>query len=1310
MEKIAQYPHRLAAFMALAVLFSVVPLSAVVVYETIIIGRSQSSAANPSIDITAGAVQTVYQNGVPHTDSKGNLRTTFGPDSFFPNGIYYPSSGSLASIGNAGFNSVILTSSQDPNTFLSEASTSGVKLIPNVQDSGHCQGVPSSPVRLPQYLLGLKSNPNVFAWHLWDDSLVCHSVAANTSLTVGVGPDPTPTYNFLTNEVSTYQPQTTQPFFQADSGPFNSSWISWWNKFSQIGNATVHYNYPVTTTFLASSGSTRIAANPSLTDKIAGRLSLLISSISSIFNSTANKFKVGRVYAATSPSLTFNWGQPTGYAEFSDGSKSSNCSGTGASCSTPSFTYWPGSNILYNVRVNGAGGPILKTSNVTADSNGQAQATWSWRYEVILYQASTIIQDDKSYTGTNITYDSTKNLLPNTDYLIKVCAPDCSSGVVWFTTTQTTPTPSVSPSVSPTPTAASCSYSFSPNSVAAGGTVVVSIATGTASDTFLASINPGGASGTRLGTGNISLTAPTTAGSYTVAARDDTTKTLCSTANPNLTVSSQKQYVYWVHISGQLDSSCCLEVNPSAPTTSTNYTFTLNTVPDSRGYQGVVCSPDCNSPVVWSGAVTFAPNQQGGKVNLTPSGSTTPPSTAPHGSFKGIADLAASQSAAVNFSKPSWFVLQDWAGSFFGTNWRFPTKQEARSMAYTTIIHGATGLFHFAWDSAIIRADCTQGVVGISPNTQTSYSGTCLTADSTQVTGSKNLWSALDASQNGINREILSLSPILLSPTVSDSYKVYVDQTPISTAPIRTMLKKYNGQYYLLAVNIDNATIATNFQFPGKNFSNAEVMFEGRNAVLVSGNSITETFGPFDVNVYKLTTTTTISPLVVSSRQICSLLGQNQTNVGIGGQDGGTSLKIGNESFWTFGDSLNLNKGLFLPNSIARTSATDASGCIPLTSKASGTVATALLNKQPDELFVWPDGMVSLDNSNGYFYYMSVRACKLPEACTFNSLGGSWKVRGIGLAKFDAATETAQRIGNCSPVTNCLFWQETDGSGIQIAGATATVDSNYVYVFLNESPDGVNQVAARLSRVPVGQIENKTAYQYWDGTNWVGVLRDSNRIMSFPGNFNGVSVAYNQFLGKWVAIYTTNDFSAVAAKMASSINGPWSSDDAILVDCKSVFPTAVGLKCYFGRQHPEFISNSGATNYVTYSNTSTYQVWLHQINFQATALPSPTPTPSPTPLVDSDHDGFPDTVEQYMGTDPTKACSLPGNINAWPPDFNNDGKVGFADLVLFAQHYNTKVGDANYNKRFDLDADGKIGFSDLAIFGTYYNKTCTPGT
>src|SRR3990172_13165891 len=51
-----------------------------------------AEASGPSwIDVTSDAVQTVYQGGVPHTDSAGNPRLTYDPTaSFFPIGIYSP--------------------------------------------------------------------------------------------------------------------------------------------------------------------------------------------------------------------------------------------------------------------------------------------------------------------------------------------------------------------------------------------------------------------------------------------------------------------------------------------------------------------------------------------------------------------------------------------------------------------------------------------------------------------------------------------------------------------------------------------------------------------------------------------------------------------------------------------------------------------------------------------------------------------------------------------------------------------------------------------------------------------------------------------------------------------------------------------------------------------------------------------------------------------------------------------------------------------------------------------------------------------
>ena len=276
------------------------------------------------------------------------------------------------------------------------------------------------------------------------------------------------------------------------------------------------------------------------------------------------------------------------------------------------------------------------------------------------------------------------------------------------------------------------------------------------------------------------------------------------------------------------------------------------------------------------------------------------------------------------------------------------------------------------------------------------------------------------------------------------------------------------------------------------------------------------------------------SPLVASENQICSLLGANQQSVGIAGQDGGTSILAFGKSYWTFGDTM-APGGVwpFIPNNIASSTDFEASDCLLMTTKSSSGQATALLPTVSGELTVWPDGMAY--NGNPFFihfYYISVRIC---SNCSSEAFGPStpFKVQGIGLAKFYSSMGSI-RIGNCSPVSNCLFWHEGGGYGFQIAGATAIVDGDYVYIFLNESPNGVDQVAVRLARVLKTQIEDKNAYQYWNGSSWVGSLTQSARIMEFGGYFNGVSVAYNSFLAKWTAVYTTDNFTKVA--IISAIN------------------------------------------------------------------------------------------------------------------------------------------------------------------------------
>ena len=89
--------------------------------------------------------------------------------------------------------------------------------------------------------------------------------------------------------------------------------------------------------------------------------------------------------------------------------------------------------------------------------------------------------------------------------------------------------------------------------------------------------------------------------------------------------------------------------------------------------------------------------------------------------------------------------------------------------------------------------------------------------------------------------------------------------------------------------------------------------------------------------------------------------------------------------------------------------------------------------------------------------------------------------------------------------------------------------------------------------------------------------------------------------------------------------------------------------------------------------------------------------------LDTDKDGFTDTKELFMGTDPNKVCG----VNAWPPDIDGDQAVTILDMTNAANSYNTKIGDPKYNKRYDMDTDGAITIADLNIIASYFLQRCT---
>jgi Ca2+-binding EF-hand superfamily protein len=55
---------------------------------------------------------------------------------------------------------------------------------------------------------------------------------------------------------------------------------------------------------------------------------------------------------------------------------------------------------------------------------------------------------------------------------------------------------------------------------------------------------------------------------------------------------------------------------------------------------------------------------------------------------------------------------------------------------------------------------------------------------------------------------------------------------------------------------------------------------------------------------------------------------------------------------------------------------------------------------------------------------------------------------------------------------------------------------------------------------------------------------------------------------------------------------------------------------------------------------------------------------------------------------------------------DGDCDVDTADIMLVASHWDTRVGDAQYVQRYDLDNDGDIDIVDIMRVVAHWGETC----
>lgn len=216
--------------------------------------------------------------------------------------------------------------------------------------------------------------------------------------------------------------------------------------------------------------------------------------------------------------------------------------------------------------------------------------------------------------------------------------------------------------------------------------------------------------------------------------------------------------------------------------------------------------------------------------------------------------------ADVRESKPVWLIV----GAFetpgpYGQAFpfRFPTPEQLRACVYSGIIHGATGIIYFTWDTYVPRDG---SVIGMAPDPKPAYTPNPkqegytnpTPATPMQLTASRALW---DAARQ-INLELAELTPFLFTPTAGPEFQctLAIEGKAPTATPLRVLPKPISAsEYLLLTVNQDDAVLKATYKF-SRPLARVETLYENQLPLQLEPDAkqFELTYEPFAVHVIRV--------------------------------------------------------------------------------------------------------------------------------------------------------------------------------------------------------------------------------------------------------------------------------------------------------------------------------------------------------------------------------------------------------------------------------------------------------------------------
>jgi hypothetical protein len=116
----------------------------------------------------------------------------------------------------------------------------------------------------------------------------------------------------------------------------------------------------------------------------------------------------------------------------------------------------------------------------------------------------------------------------------------------------------------------------------------------------------------------------------------------------------------------------------------------------------------------------------------------------------------------------------------------------------------------------------------------------------------------------------------------------------------------------------------------------------------------------------------------------------------------------------------------------------------------------------------------------------------------------------------------------------------------------------------------------KLGKVAPSSAQDRSAWSFYAGNgNWSAQIGDAISVFN---NANIVSISWNAFLQRYLAVYSPPFSQNVVMRTSMNPEGPWSSEIVAFVVIQSTSGNV-----YDALAHVEYDANSGQTIYVSYS-------------------------------------------------------------------------------------------------------------------------------